>query len=65
MYCSSSPRSLAVPGIGYCQSIPVDQDSFDLADFPARSTRHGWARIWAGWASQSPAEPPAAGRELH
>jgi hypothetical protein len=65
MYCSSSPRSLAVPGIGYCQSIPVDQDSFDLVDCPTRPPRHGWARIWTGWACQDVAEPPPAAHELH
>ena len=63
--CSSSPRSLAVPGIGYCQSISVDQDAFDPADFPARSPRRGWGRIWTDWTGQGPAESPAGGREPH
>jgi hypothetical protein len=63
--CSSSLRSLAVPGIGYCQSIPVDHEPFEPADFPVKSQRHGWARIWADWACQGTAEPPAAGQELH
>jgi hypothetical protein len=62
--CSSSTRSLAVPGIGYCQSIPVDHDSFDPADFPSRPARRGSARIWADWTGQDPAEPAAGAREL-
>jgi len=63
--CSLSPRSLAVPGVGYCQSIPVDHEAFDPAEFQVRSPRHGWARIWVDWASQGPAGRPAAEHELH
>jgi hypothetical protein len=63
--CSLSPRSLAVPGIGYCQSIPVDQETLDPTDFPVRPARRGWARIWGDWASQGPAGQPVAGHELH
>jgi hypothetical protein len=63
--CSSSTRSLAVPGIGYSQSISFERNSFDPADVAAWSPQRGWGRIWADWIGQGPAEPTAGGRELH
>ena len=35
--CSQSPRSLVVPGIGFCQSIPVGPDVSDFVVFRAWS----------------------------
>ena len=38
--CLPGPRPLAVPGIGFCQSIPVGPDVSDFAVFRAWSQTH-------------------------
>jgi hypothetical protein len=59
---SPSLQTLPVPGVGFCQTIFVDQDVLDRAHFRNWSLTPGGLAS-TGW-TQEPAEPPATAYRL-
>ena len=62
--CSPSLQTLPVPGIGFCQSILVDQYAPDRSRFRVWSLRSEGVVASTGQPSQTAADPPATGYRL-
>jgi hypothetical protein len=62
--CSPSLQSLPVPGIGFCQTITIDQHALDRLRRPVWPFTQGCKLTWTDRTSQDAVEQDAIGHQV-